>query len=772
MPNDAKILTEIALDIREIKDKLGQVKDDAKDTGKSIKQVFESISGSFARIGLAVNGIREVFGIIKGTLGLPIEAASEFEFLRLRLQALYGDVDRGNQVFETFKELAATTPYSLQQVVEAGASLKAFGADAEGLLGSMADLAAFMGVDIVMAASSFGRAFAAGAGAADILRERGVLTLLASLHGVTDWAKVSLPEFREMLIQYVADPTGQVAGSAERVSESAVGALSNLGDAWTQFWALVGERILPAYTYALRRLSEWLTDIKENSDVLFDAWVKLYTYMKLMIAGFVGLKAGLMAAAVAGKVYTAWTKIQKLQTAGLAAAQATLQALMGNFVAIAVAAAAAATTYYALTKLGAETARLEQEALNASVRRQRDLIPETAAGIQSALIKERREVELLRDAFVKLAEDGYASEDQLNMMAQEIALRDNRIRRMERELELMEGSLEVIETSFAREKALWDAGRNSADDYRVALQEMKTTLLQAIATAPAETAEQVKALNMLLGELQKINAELDDIREPAMPKAPESDEDEFPEDLPDDIYEPYEGFYSDIAALNDDYYNGVQARQEQMRDLYIGSLHDMLIATMVHGDSITEIWGNVRDYLIEATARWALTEITQHAMVEAKKTALLAGGVAKRMALGAKELMADMWGLIVKIAKALWSLGPWALLAIPAAIAGTLAVMKAFMGQAKSIKFFGEGGLALEATPAIFGEKGPELATPMDVLNAAFQKHLGSFSSAGIEARLDRIERAITERRTLVQGEQLVEVSDKILTRQDRGRLE
>ena len=57
----------------------------------------------------------------------------------------------------------------------------------------VSDLAAFMGVDVVEAASAFGRAFSAGAGAADMLRDRGVLPLIASFAGVDHVSELTLP---------------------------------------------------------------------------------------------------------------------------------------------------------------------------------------------------------------------------------------------------------------------------------------------------------------------------------------------------------------------------------------------------------------------------------------------------------------------------------------------------------------------------------------------------------------------------------------------------
>lgn len=51
------------------------------------------------------------------------------------------------------------------------------------------DLAAFMGTTATEAAQALGRAFAGGAGAADILRERGILQLIRDTKGIEDLSK-------------------------------------------------------------------------------------------------------------------------------------------------------------------------------------------------------------------------------------------------------------------------------------------------------------------------------------------------------------------------------------------------------------------------------------------------------------------------------------------------------------------------------------------------------------------------------------------------------
>ena len=126
-----------------------------------------------------------------------ITQAGIFESLETRLIALFGSVREGKDAFNEFNKIAATTPFAVQDIVNAGAQLQAFGADSRALLKDITNLAAFMGTNATEAANAFGRAFAGGAGAADILRERGILNLVKSFKGIDDISKLTLPEFRQ-----------------------------------------------------------------------------------------------------------------------------------------------------------------------------------------------------------------------------------------------------------------------------------------------------------------------------------------------------------------------------------------------------------------------------------------------------------------------------------------------------------------------------------------------------------------------------------------------
>jgi len=208
-------------------------------TTAGLRRTIGSLRNNILLYTFAIAGATKAVG---GFVG----ASSRFEAVRTRLVGLTGSVDKANIAFENFNQVAATTPFSLQDVVDAGAQLKAFGADANALIKPITDLAAFMGTTATEAANSFGRAFAGGAGAADILRERGILNIIKSSQGIADLSKTTLPEFRKALISAIKDPVVGITGSTDRLSKTTVGAVSNMSDAFTRLAASIGDKLKPA----------------------------------------------------------------------------------------------------------------------------------------------------------------------------------------------------------------------------------------------------------------------------------------------------------------------------------------------------------------------------------------------------------------------------------------------------------------------------------------------------------------------------------------------
>ncbi len=203
-------------------------------SARRMTRAFGAVGRGIRRLPGLIFNVRSALIGLGGALVLRsiVSAGDAVERARVRLIGLRGGVEQANRAFDTFQDIAGKVAFSLESVVEAGVTVEAFGASADDTLESVTDLAAFMGVSVPFAAASFGRAFAGGAGAADILRERGVLTLVRLKTGLTDLSKITLPEFREALLSAMQDPTGPIAGSAERLATTWQGVVSFLSDAF------------------------------------------------------------------------------------------------------------------------------------------------------------------------------------------------------------------------------------------------------------------------------------------------------------------------------------------------------------------------------------------------------------------------------------------------------------------------------------------------------------------------------------------------------------
>jgi hypothetical protein len=231
-----------------------------------------STSGLQRMIGSIRNKILLVtfaFGGMAAGIRSSVQTAMQFEAVQVRLNAMFGSVRAGEKAFRTFNQVAATTPFTLTDVVEAGAALKAFGTNAEEMIKPTADLAAFMGTTATEAASALGRAFAGGAGAADILRERGILQLIRDTKGIDDLSKMTLPDFRKALEETLLDPSVGIAGATDKLSRTLTGMVSNMADAFTRMKAALGEffnmrGVVSGLTKSFRKIGEAIRQVNET----------------------------------------------------------------------------------------------------------------------------------------------------------------------------------------------------------------------------------------------------------------------------------------------------------------------------------------------------------------------------------------------------------------------------------------------------------------------------------------------------------------------------
>ena len=250
-----------------------------KKTTRATNRMRISTAGLQRIIGSIRNKILLVtfaFGSLAAGIRSSVQTSMQFEAVQVRLNAMFGSVKDGERAFRTFNQIAATTPFTLTDVVEAGAALKAFGTNAEEMIKPTADLAAFMGTTATEAAAALGRAFAGGAGAADILRERGILQLIRDTKGIEDLSKLTLPQFRKALEETLLDPNVGIAGATDALSKTLTGMVSNMADAFTRMKAAIGDfidmkGIVSTLTSAFQTMGE---SIKQASETPFETSIR------------------------------------------------------------------------------------------------------------------------------------------------------------------------------------------------------------------------------------------------------------------------------------------------------------------------------------------------------------------------------------------------------------------------------------------------------------------------------------------------------------------
>lgn len=278
--------------------------DTAQETAKKttsawdmVKSTMKGVSGSINNFIKRIFSLQGAIATLAGAGGIGywvksfISASSQMEDFQTRFVSLTKSTELAREKLKALSDYAAKTPFKLQGIIEAGVTLEAFGLAAEAGIKPLGDLAAFMGIKIVDASRALGRAFAAGAGAADVLRERGVLALVKLRMGIQDLSKLTLPEFRKALLDTLTDPGGKIFGATARLAKTFTGAMSMMSDAVFQLHVTLGDALKPAIKSLVneqiiplvKSIKEWALQNKELINQKFESFVmNLYSVVKFL----------------------------------------------------------------------------------------------------------------------------------------------------------------------------------------------------------------------------------------------------------------------------------------------------------------------------------------------------------------------------------------------------------------------------------------------------------------------------------------------------------
>jgi len=175
--------------------------------GSRATDVYRNIATNVALATAAFTAMGAAISAISNNI---IKTASDFEDYQLRLNAVFGSVEKGNQLFEDMVTFASKVPFAFDEIMASATQLAGVmkgGVDeVNQWMPLIADLAAVSGLGIQQTTEQVVRMYSAGAASADLFRERGITSMLGFQAGVS----YSAEQTRDMLISAVGRFSFQV----------------------------------------------------------------------------------------------------------------------------------------------------------------------------------------------------------------------------------------------------------------------------------------------------------------------------------------------------------------------------------------------------------------------------------------------------------------------------------------------------------------------------------------------------------------------------------
>ena len=270
-------------------------------TADDVKKEFNGLTGTIKKVGGALAGLaigREILNFGKSA----IQAAADFESLEIAFTTFLGSSQEAERVLKNLEDFSVSTPFTPEQVQNAGKALLAFGVEVDNLepsLQKIGDLSAGTGKDFNELAVIFGKAKVQGTlFAEDInqLTEAGIPVIqeFAKQLGVSEGEVKKLGSEGQInfsnLEQAFTDLTsegGKFFNLTNALSQSTAGRISTLEGNFGQLKRQIGEGLLPVF--------EFLVDAAFKAINVFSNFGQFFNENRVAIVGFasaVGLLVG------------------------------------------------------------------------------------------------------------------------------------------------------------------------------------------------------------------------------------------------------------------------------------------------------------------------------------------------------------------------------------------------------------------------------------------------------------------------------------------------
>nr|DAR23822.1 MAG TPA: tail tape measure protein [Caudoviricetes sp.] len=337
--------------VREVVGALNSIESKAKRVGESIRRAlsFGSLSSELNRIpGLSL--LTNPYALVGGGLAAVSKIGMQAEQTSIAFKTLVGNGERASQMLGEIAEFADRTPFDRMQLTEGARQMLSFGIEADKVTGYMRQLADVSGGDAQKFASLslvFGQVNAAGKlMGQDLMQFVGAgFNPLKELAKMTGESYESLQDkmskgqiTAENVAQAIAHATGeggQFYGMMDALGESGAGAWNTLMGSIQSGAVKIYEQVKPYLLDLFEAIGRYVPKVFAVVGGVIDLIVGTASFIKrwrkelLLAAWIVGVVTiALNAQAIAHSALAAVAVVAKVATAGFAAVQALLNAVM------------------------------------------------------------------------------------------------------------------------------------------------------------------------------------------------------------------------------------------------------------------------------------------------------------------------------------------------------------------------------------------------------------------------------------------------------------
>ena len=257
-----KLVVRIEADLNDLKKGLNDAERKIKDSSGKMSNSFKNLDNRLTNLGTSVIKFGSILTATLGAVAIKdiIGVGIEIETLRIRFKSLFGSVEEGQKAFDELLTFAGKVPFSLDEIQAGAGALAVVSEDAQELAKNLeitGNVAAMSGLSFVEAAQQIQRAFGAGAGAAEMLRDRGVLAMVGFEAGATVSAREVNRVFSELFRK-----GGKFGNLTDELAQTVQGTLSMIQDSILQFKIAISNEFMQEISKQLNMLD---SNLKANA---------------------------------------------------------------------------------------------------------------------------------------------------------------------------------------------------------------------------------------------------------------------------------------------------------------------------------------------------------------------------------------------------------------------------------------------------------------------------------------------------------------------------